>query len=376
MSTLYNLLGIPPDADNETLKKAYREAIKATHPEIHVDDPDARSRFRQIVAAYTLLRDAKQRATYDWLLQQRARLKPCFAQEDQNASHATATILATIIEAVSATVAVIGAVIAGRSAGAAIKSAFAAMINAQRKYGGTLLPPVAKIANQQIDWAKNFTEVIRTPFATVLTILFAIALGLGLNLLLSRGAPPSALVPATKPAVQASTASLSAPLSPTATAAEPARTAAISAPPSPTAVAASDRYEAAVLLARGRAPLSDGDAALARVFLRRAAERDDPQAALALGGTYDPIELNVSASPISSLRPTWSKRRSGITRQPTWALPTRLHGWINFLGLIDKGRAPAAYFSWEGKRVVLTLGKNATRGSAGARDNAAARSSS
>jgi TPR repeat protein len=27
------------------------------------------------------------------------------------------------------------------------------------------------------------------------------------------------------------------------------------------------------------------------VFLRRAAERDDPQAALALGGTYDPTEL-------------------------------------------------------------------------------------
>ncbi len=332
MNTHYNLLGIPPDADNETLKKAFREAIKATHPDIHANDPDARSRFRQIVAAYTLLRDAKQRATYDWLLQQRVRLKPCFAQEDQNASHESATILATIIEAVSATVAVIGAVIASRSAGAAIKSAFAAMINAQRKYGGTLLPPVTNIANQQIDWAKNFTEAIGTPFATVLTILFSIALGLGLNLLLSRGAPPSALVLASKPAVQASTASLSAPLSPTATAAVPASTAPtsappsptaaaavpastapISAPPSPTAVAASDRSEAAALLARGRASLSDGDVALARVFLRRAAERHDPQAALALGGTYDPMEL----------------KRIGIPNFQSQADPAKAQEWYH-----------------------------------------------
>jgi tetratricopeptide (TPR) repeat protein len=80
MNTLYNLLGIPQDADNETLKKAFREAVKATHPDIHADDPDALSRFRQIVSAYALLRDAKQRATYDWLLHQRFRLKPEYPQ--------------------------------------------------------------------------------------------------------------------------------------------------------------------------------------------------------------------------------------------------------------------------------------------------------
>jgi TPR repeat protein len=89
-----------------------------------------------------------------------------------------------------------------------------------------------------------------------------------------------------------SSTSLSAPLSPTATAAAPASTAPISAPPSPTAVAASDRNEAAALSACTRAGLPlRCDVALARVFLRRAAERDDPQAALALGGTYDPMEL-------------------------------------------------------------------------------------
>jgi curved DNA-binding protein CbpA len=80
MNTLYNLLGISPDADSETLKKAFREAVKATHPDIHADDPDALSRFRKIVAANALLRDAKQRARYDWLLQQRFRLKPEYPQ--------------------------------------------------------------------------------------------------------------------------------------------------------------------------------------------------------------------------------------------------------------------------------------------------------
>jgi TPR repeat protein len=45
------------------------------------------------------------------------------------------------------------------------------------------------------------------------------------------------------------------------------------------------------MVARARTFLSSGDVAAARVLLRRAAERDDPQAALALGGTYDPVVL-------------------------------------------------------------------------------------
>jgi TPR repeat protein len=45
------------------------------------------------------------------------------------------------------------------------------------------------------------------------------------------------------------------------------------------------------MLVRARTYLSAGDVAAARLVLRRAAERDDPQAALALGGTYDPTVL-------------------------------------------------------------------------------------
>src|SRR5260370_15789474 len=78
MNTLYDLLGVPSDTVYYALRKAVRKDIKATLPDLHAGDPDAPLRFRQIVDANALLRDAKQRATYDWLLQlehQRFRLK-------------------------------------------------------------------------------------------------------------------------------------------------------------------------------------------------------------------------------------------------------------------------------------------------------------
>src|SRR3984893_17153435 len=62
MNTLYDLLGVRPDADDETLKRAFHKAVKATH------DTDALLRFWQIVVANGILRDAKQRAVYSRLL--------------------------------------------------------------------------------------------------------------------------------------------------------------------------------------------------------------------------------------------------------------------------------------------------------------------
>jgi hypothetical protein len=52
-----------------------------------------------------------------------------------------------------------------------------------------------------------------------------------------------------------------------------------------------DREEIATLLARGRTYLANGDVASARLAFRRAAEGGDAQAALALGGTFDPLVL-------------------------------------------------------------------------------------
>ena len=59
------------------------------------------------------------------------------------------------------------------------------------------------------------------------------------------------------------------------------------------------------MLERARSYLAAGDVAAARLVLRRAAERDDAQAALALGGTYDPAVLRrvgviVQADPVQA----------------------------------------------------------------------------
>ena len=68
MGTLYDLLGALPSDDAEGLRTAFRKAAKATHPDIHPDNPDAALRFRELMRAYDILTDADQRATYDELL--------------------------------------------------------------------------------------------------------------------------------------------------------------------------------------------------------------------------------------------------------------------------------------------------------------------
>src|SRR5260221_7375893 len=68
MKTLYDLLGARPDDDAEKLQNAFRKAAKADHRDLHAGDQDPPKRFRQIAAAYAILRDAEERATYDRLL--------------------------------------------------------------------------------------------------------------------------------------------------------------------------------------------------------------------------------------------------------------------------------------------------------------------
>ncbi|MEH2532850.1 curved DNA-binding protein CbpA [Bradyrhizobium sp. AZCC 1588] len=68
MGTLYDLLGALPSDDAEELRKAFRKAAKATHPDINPDNPEAALRFRELMRAYDILNDTEQRATYDQLL--------------------------------------------------------------------------------------------------------------------------------------------------------------------------------------------------------------------------------------------------------------------------------------------------------------------
>jgi curved DNA-binding protein CbpA len=69
VTTLYDVLGVRPDDDADTFKRAFRQAVKASHPDFHADDPDAPLRFRQVVKAYEILRDPEKRSAYDELLE-------------------------------------------------------------------------------------------------------------------------------------------------------------------------------------------------------------------------------------------------------------------------------------------------------------------
>lgn len=65
MTSLYDTLGVPPDASQADIKAAYRHKAKATHPDANKDDPQAREKFGALVKAYEVLSDDKARARYD-----------------------------------------------------------------------------------------------------------------------------------------------------------------------------------------------------------------------------------------------------------------------------------------------------------------------
>lgn len=61
----YRLLGVPPDADRQRLKSAYRSLAKRFHPDTNNGCEASSDLFRQINAAYRVLCDPKLRAEYD-----------------------------------------------------------------------------------------------------------------------------------------------------------------------------------------------------------------------------------------------------------------------------------------------------------------------
>lgn len=53
MNDPYSVLGIAPGADEETIKRAYRQKCKQYHPDLHPDDPAAEDKFKEVQAAYS-----------------------------------------------------------------------------------------------------------------------------------------------------------------------------------------------------------------------------------------------------------------------------------------------------------------------------------
>ncbi|MFG7945291.1 DnaJ domain-containing protein, partial [Streptomyces cacaoi] len=61
----YKVLGVPKDATEAEIKKAYRKLARENHPDANAGDPKAEERFKDASEAYDVLGDPKRRKEYD-----------------------------------------------------------------------------------------------------------------------------------------------------------------------------------------------------------------------------------------------------------------------------------------------------------------------
>ena len=65
MKTVYDVLGVAPDADDRAIGTAFRNCAKAYHPDISGGDQSAEEQFKLITAAHALVKSPERRAAYD-----------------------------------------------------------------------------------------------------------------------------------------------------------------------------------------------------------------------------------------------------------------------------------------------------------------------
>lgn len=61
----YKILGVGRDADEQTIKKAFRKLAKQYHPDANPNNPAAEAKFKEISEAYDVLGDSEKRTQYD-----------------------------------------------------------------------------------------------------------------------------------------------------------------------------------------------------------------------------------------------------------------------------------------------------------------------
>src|ERR1700758_4900343 len=62
----YEVLGVPRDADQDAIRRAYRKLARQYHPDLN-SDRDAEEQFKELREAYEVLSDADKRERYDRL---------------------------------------------------------------------------------------------------------------------------------------------------------------------------------------------------------------------------------------------------------------------------------------------------------------------
>ena len=65
MTDYYELLGVPRDATQEEIKRAYRRLARQHHPDVNSGDAAAEERFKEVTKAYSVLSDPDKRQRYD-----------------------------------------------------------------------------------------------------------------------------------------------------------------------------------------------------------------------------------------------------------------------------------------------------------------------
>lgn len=61
----YEVLGVDKGADDATIKKAYRTSAKKYHPDLHPNDKEAETKFKEVNEAYEVLSDSEKKSRYD-----------------------------------------------------------------------------------------------------------------------------------------------------------------------------------------------------------------------------------------------------------------------------------------------------------------------
>ena len=61
----YAILGVPPNARTDDIKKAYKKLARENHPDLNPGDPEAEKKFKEVSEANAVIGDERKRQEYD-----------------------------------------------------------------------------------------------------------------------------------------------------------------------------------------------------------------------------------------------------------------------------------------------------------------------